>query len=117
VLGRADVDFLRRLARERSTIVLEPGKEYLVESRLVPVLRERQFDVVMLRNVLIYFDAETKRGMLCQVQQSLRPEGFLLLGSAETTMRVDDSGERVSCGPIAYRPPATPAARTTVLSA
>ncbi|MDT0166348.1 protein-glutamate O-methyltransferase CheR [Actinotalea sp. AC32] len=56
------------------------------------------FDVVFLRNVLIYFDLETKRQVLRRAQQVLRPGGFLLLGAAETTIGVDDAWERVPVG-------------------
>ena len=35
-----DFDFIRKLLRERSAIVTEDGKQYLVESRLAPLVRE-----------------------------------------------------------------------------
>jgi len=47
-------------------------------------------DLVMLRNVLIYFDMETKRGILGKVRQLLRPGGCMFLGTAESTMNLDD---------------------------
>jgi chemotaxis protein methyltransferase CheR len=37
-----DFDYLRRLVRERSAIELDPGKEYLVEARLGPLLEAEQ---------------------------------------------------------------------------
>lgn len=55
-------------------------------------------DVMMLRNVLIYFDMDTKRQILARAQRVLRPDGYLFLGCAETTLNLSDSFERVQCG-------------------
>lgn len=52
-------------------------------------------DIILMRNVLIYFSVETKKKILCNVRQLLRPDGFLFLGGAETTFSLDDSFERV----------------------
>lgn len=53
-------------------------------------------DIVMLRNVLIYFDVDTKKAILGKVRRLLRPDGYLFLGGAETTMNLDDAFERVA---------------------
>jgi chemotaxis protein methyltransferase CheR len=51
-------------------------------------------DIVMLRNVLIYFDVETKRRILEAVRRKLKPDGYLLLGNSETAFGVHDGFER-----------------------
>jgi chemotaxis protein methyltransferase CheR len=63
------------------------------------------FDLVLLRNVLIYFDVPTKQQILAKVRQALRPDGLLLLGGAETTMNLDANFERIPHGRSTwYRP-------------
>jgi chemotaxis protein methyltransferase CheR len=62
------------------------------------------FDVIFLRNVLIYFDVDTKRSVLQRVTSMLRPDGWLFLGAAETTLGIDDRFERIPAGRAsAYR--------------
>lgn len=53
-------------------------------------------DVVFLRNVLIYFDVETKKKILGRMKRVLRPGGYLFLGGAETTSGLEDDFERVN---------------------
>ncbi|BBD61310.1 CheR methyltransferase, SAM binding domain protein [Nostoc sp. HK-01] len=52
-------------------------------------------DVIFLRNVLIYFDIATKKDLLTKVRQQLNPDGYLFLGSGETTINLHESFERV----------------------
>jgi chemotaxis protein methyltransferase CheR len=53
-------------------------------------------DIVFMRNVLIYFENATKKNILERVRSILAKDGVLFLGSAETTMGVDEAWERVS---------------------
>ncbi len=71
----------------------------------------RALDVVFLRNVLIYFDLETRRTVLRRVRDLLAPDGWLALGGVETTLGIDESWHRVALGRSSfYRPSAEPAA-------
>jgi chemotaxis protein methyltransferase CheR len=52
-------------------------------------------DIILLRNVLIYFDVATKKQILAKLRRVLRPDGYLFLGGAETTLNLDDAFDRV----------------------
>jgi chemotaxis protein methyltransferase CheR len=52
-------------------------------------------DLVFLRNVMIYFESGTKSTILEKVNRLLRPDGYLILGGAETTLNLADSLRRV----------------------
>ncbi len=54
-----------------------------------------QMDIVFIRNVLIYFDVETKRAILNKIRQILKPDGYLFLGGSETTLGLDENYQRV----------------------
>jgi len=61
-----------------------------------------QFDVIFLRNVLIYFSVEKKKEILRRVRSVLHQDGVIFLGTAETTLNLDDSFERVAWENTSY---------------
>ncbi|MEH6952445.1 protein-glutamate O-methyltransferase CheR [Nitrobacter sp. NHB1] len=48
------------------------------------------FDVIFCRNVLIYFDQETKIGIFTRLAKQMEGDGFLTLGAAETVVGLTD---------------------------
>lgn len=68
-------------------------------------------DVIFIRNVMIYFDIETKKTILRKLRACLRPSGSLFLGSSETTLNLDPHWGPVTQGPTVVYRPTTPGAR------
>ena len=81
---------------------ISPKLREKVEFRQLNLLRPYtmlgKFDVVFMRNVLIYFDMPTKQDILRRVRQVTAPDGYLFLGAAEMTRGVDDGWEREPAG-------------------
>ena len=50
-----------------------------------------RFDVIFCRNVLIYFDQETKAGIFERLSRVLEPDGMLMLGAAESVVGITDA--------------------------
>jgi chemotaxis protein methyltransferase CheR len=59
------------------------------------------FEVILLRNVLIYFSLETKRKVVARVLNLLKPGGYLLIGHSESLVEVTDAVELLA--PAIYR--------------
>jgi chemotaxis protein methyltransferase CheR len=75
-------DDLRRMVKFRQFDLRQPM------STLGP------FDFVFCRNVLIYFDVETRRSILKRIEGTLHTGGCLVLGAAETMMNLSTAFER-----------------------
>ncbi|MEZ6016929.1 MAG: protein-glutamate O-methyltransferase CheR [Planctomycetota bacterium] len=84
---------LRRLIQARQLNLLQP----------LPL--DFRFDLVLIRNVLIYFDEPTKEAILRRVQNVLAKDGYLMLGTAETP-RGDGFTRSASGRTMLYRPAA-----------
>ncbi|HXX91523.1 MAG TPA: protein-glutamate O-methyltransferase CheR [Acidimicrobiales bacterium] len=63
------------------------------------------FDLILLRNVLIYFDQPTKKQILDAACRQLAPWGYLAMGGAESPIGITDTLETVAIGGATfYRP-------------
>ena len=54
-----------------------------------------QFDIILCRNVLIYFDSITKKDVLERLAAALTPGGYLFLGATETAFGLTDRMLRI----------------------
>ncbi|MEO2002031.1 MAG: CheR family methyltransferase, partial [Pirellulales bacterium] len=63
------------------------------------------YDIVFLRNVLLYFDTKTRGEVLGKMSRAIRPDGALFLGGAETMLGMNAGYERLTGkGCSYYRP-------------
>ena len=69
------------------------------------------FDVIFCRNVLIYFDQDTKVGIFDRLARMLEPDGVLALGAAESVVGISDAFKPYPDRRGLYRPNAARAAR------
>ncbi len=53
------------------------------------------FDIIFLRNVLIYFDIDTKRQIIKQLVEKILPGGYLFIGHSESLKDIHDGLESV----------------------
>ena len=62
------------------------------------------FDVIFCRNVLISFDQETKANIFGRLARSMEPDGFLVLGAAETVVGLTEAFKPIGDRRGLYRP-------------
>ena len=72
------------------------------------------FDVIFCRNVLIYFDQETKAGIFERLARVVESDGFMVLGAAESVVGISDAFKPYPERRGLYRPNATRTARPGV---
>jgi chemotaxis protein methyltransferase CheR len=94
--GRDEFDgFLAIAASLRSQVRFEPAN--LLD---LPVSLG-QFDLIFLRNVMIYFELDTKRDLIARVERMIRPGGYLIISHSETLSGIQTGLKLVS--PSIYR--------------
>jgi len=73
---------------------ISPDIRAMVQHRQLNLLHDFSqlgaFDVIFCRNVLIYFDQETKISIFGRLAKAMEPDGFLVLGAAETVVGLTD---------------------------
>ena len=73
---------------------ISPDIRAMVQHRQLNLLHDFSqlgaFDVIFCRNVLIYFDQETKISIFGRLAKAMEPDGFLVLGAAEPIVGLTD---------------------------
>ena len=76
--------------------------QFKLHNLLRPLGAGGPFDVIFLRNVLIYFTNADQEKILANIHKQLRPEGTLMIGESETLKSLRCDFEPIS--PLIYRP-------------
>lgn len=96
----------RYFTRQGGDWILSPEIRGMVEFRELNLTEPwgalPRFDAVFFRNVLIYFPVENKREIFRRLIAAMQPDGYLLLGAAETTYGLCDSFARTPWEKTAY---------------
>ncbi len=93
----------RYFSRHGSHWKIEPELRLLVEFNELD-LRDgwsnlpRSIDLILMRNVLIYYDLVTRELILDRVLNALKPDGYLFLGATETAFNLDGTFQAVHLG-------------------
>jgi chemotaxis protein methyltransferase CheR len=116
-------DVARWFVKSDDEYVVRPEVRELVEFRHhnlvaqpVPFGKDEPIDLLLCRNVTIYFSRETTRRLMAQFHEALAEGGYLFLGHSETLWQVNDEFRLVTLGDaFVYRKDVTGEERRVVL--
>ncbi|WP_017672398.1 protein-glutamate O-methyltransferase CheR [Blastomonas sp. AAP53] len=89
------VDYmLRYFSQDGEDWVIDPALQKMVRFQQENILKPRtdlgKFDVILCRNVLMYFGPETRSIAYAKLERSLEDDGLLMLGAAESVLSQTD---------------------------
>jgi len=94
---------------------INPDIRAMVQYRQLNLLHDfaqlGTFDVIFCRNVLIYFDQDTKAGIFERLAKVVEADGFMVLGAAESVVGISDAFKPCPERRGLYRPNAIRGAR------
>jgi len=98
---------LKGMGAQQGTILIERGLRTRVQFQEInlnaPLPQVGQFDVVFLRNVMIYFNEDTKRQVVDRIVAQIKPGGHFLIGHSESLNGINDAMKPLA--PSIYRKP------------
>jgi chemotaxis protein methyltransferase CheR len=98
---------LKGTGAQAGTLLIDPRIRSRVQftqiNLIEPLPRLGEFDVIFLRNVMIYFDQDTKRRVVSRLLPLLRSGGHFFVSHSETLHGINDTLRVVA--PSVYRKP------------
>jgi chemotaxis protein methyltransferase CheR len=96
---------LKGMGEQQGTLLVERALRQKVSfmqlNLIAPLPAIGSFDFIFLRNVMIYFNGDTKRQVVARVLSALKPGGHLCIGHSESLHEVNDTVKQVM--PSVYR--------------
>ena len=87
---------------------INPELRAMIQHRQLNLLQDFShlgtFDVIFCRNVLIYFDQDTKINIFNRLARQIEPDGFMVLGAAETVVGLTDTFKPITDRRGLYKP-------------
>lgn len=80
---------------------LRASVRFKQQNLMTYVQDKEQYDLILCRNVMIYFDVPARQRLIKELEKSLRPGGYLLVGHSELLSK--DSTKLKYVGSAAYR--------------
>ena len=98
---------LRGIGEQDGTFIINPDLRRRVRFTQInlnePLPDLGVFDVIFLRNVMIYFDTDTKRRVVARIVPLLKPGGYLFVSHSESLNGISDAVRMIQ--PSVYRKP------------
>jgi chemotaxis protein methyltransferase CheR len=109
--SRAKEFFREGTGSLQGSVTVTPALRQLITFKQLNLMHDwpmrGPFDVIFCRNVVIYFDVETKRALFQRMAEMQRPGAILFLGHSENLYRISDQYELI--GRTIYRRTEVPA--------
>ena len=98
---------LKGVGPQAGTFLVDPKLrsrvQFMQVNLIAPLSGLGQFDLVFLRNVMIYFDMPTKRQVVARIAEHLNPGAHLFVGHSESLNGITEALKPVQ--PSIYRKP------------
>jgi chemotaxis protein methyltransferase CheR len=106
--GLPAIYLVKYFTKQDDTWTLKEDVRKMVDYRMLNLIQPFNglpvCDVVFIRNVLIYFDTAMKQSILRNIRKQMAPDGYMFLGTAETTLNIDAGFKPATFGPaVAYQ--------------